>query len=62
MDRRCGRTFEQTLGYFRRYHSEKNPLPFLLIATWNDHEEGTAIERGIAKSEFEPRSGTCSAD
>jgi hypothetical protein len=60
MDRRCGRTFEQTLQYFRRYHTEKNPLPFLLIATWNDHEEGTAIERGIARSEFEPRNGSCS--
>jgi hypothetical protein len=24
-------------------------MPFLLIATWNDYEEGTAIERGIAK-------------
>jgi hypothetical protein len=59
MDRRCGRTFEQTLQYYRRYHSDKNPLPFLLIATWNDHEEGTAIERGIAKAGFEPRNGDC---
>lgn len=48
MDDRCGRTFEQTLHYPRRYFGPENPLPFLLIATWNDHEEGTAIERGLA--------------
>jgi hypothetical protein len=50
MDPKCGRTLEQTLHYFRRYFDQtKNPLPVMLIATWNDHEEGTAIERGIAK-------------
>jgi hypothetical protein len=49
MDRKCGKTLEQTLNYFRRYYDEtRNPLPLMLIATWNDHEEGTAIERGIA--------------
>jgi hypothetical protein len=48
MDRRCGKTFEDTLHYFRRYYGPDNPLPFLLIATWNDHEEGTAIEQGFA--------------
>jgi hypothetical protein len=61
MDRRCGRTFEQTLGYYRRYFDAHKPLPFMLIATWNDHEEGTAIERGIARAEFEPKAGSCSA-
>jgi hypothetical protein len=49
MDAKCGKTLEQTLNYFHRYYDEtKNPLPLMLIATWNDHEEGTAIERGIA--------------
>lgn len=47
MDRRCGKTFEETLRSFRRYYGPSNPLPFLLIATWNDHEEGTAIEQGF---------------
>ena len=32
-----------------RQYSADRPMPFLLIATWNDYEEGTAIERGIAK-------------
>jgi len=44
---RCGRTFEDGLRIFRRYYGSGNPTPYLLIETWNDYEEGTAIERGI---------------
>lgn len=44
---RCGRTFEDGLKVFRRYYTTDNAPPFLLIETWNDYEEGTAIERGI---------------
>ena len=44
---RCGRTFDDSLHLWRRYYTEKQPLPFLMIVTWNDYEEGTAIERGI---------------
>jgi hypothetical protein len=47
MDTRCGRTFEDSLRMFRRYFNSEHPLPFLLIETWNDYEEGTAIERGL---------------
>jgi hypothetical protein len=47
MDARCGRTFEDSLRVFRRYYNDQHPLPFLLIVTWNDYEEGTAIERGL---------------
>ncbi|MGA2991940.1 MAG: endo-1,3-alpha-glucanase family glycosylhydrolase [Candidatus Korobacteraceae bacterium] len=46
MDPRCGRTFEDSLRVFRRYYPPEHPLPFLMIVTWNDYEEGTAIERG----------------
>lgn len=49
IDGRCGQTFEDTMNFHRRYHDDANPLPFLLIETWNDYEEGTAIERGIDK-------------
>lgn len=49
MDSRCGKTFEESLRLFRRYYSDQEPLPFLLIVTWNDYEEGTAIERGYVK-------------
>ncbi len=44
---RCGQTFAQTLRAFRRYYNDRDPLPFLLIETWNDYEEGTAIEPGV---------------
>ena len=47
MDYRCGRTFSDTLRLFRRYYDQQRPLPFLMIVTWNDYEEGTAIERGV---------------
>lgn len=47
ISQRCGQTFADTLRLSREY----SPLPFLLIATWNDYEEGTAIERGLAKCE-----------
>jgi hypothetical protein len=47
IDARCGKTFEDSLRVFRRYYSDSNPLPFLMVVTWNDYEEGTAIERGI---------------
>jgi hypothetical protein len=47
MSARCGRTFEDSLRLWRRYFSPDHPLPFLMIVTWNDYEEGTAIERGI---------------
>ncbi len=49
MNARCGKTFEDSLGLFRRYYSDQKPLPFLMIVTWNDYEEGTAIERGVVR-------------
>jgi hypothetical protein len=48
MDARCGKTLEDSLNMHRRYFPANRPLPFLMIVTWNDYEEGTAIERGIA--------------
>ena len=48
MDRRCGETFEDTLKMFHRYDDPEHPMPFLLIATWNDYEEGTQIETGVS--------------
>lgn len=49
MDSRCGKTFEESLRVFRRYYDGSRPLPFLMIVTWNDYEEGTAIERGYTQ-------------
>jgi hypothetical protein len=48
ISRRCGMTMRDTLHLFREYYDNSNPLPFVMIATWNDYEEGTAIEREIS--------------
>ena len=44
---RCGQTYTDTLNFWHRYFSPDDPPPFIMIETWNDHEEGTAIEDGI---------------
>jgi hypothetical protein len=49
MNDRCGRTFEDSLKLFRRYYTSDRPLPYLMVVTWNDYEEGTAIERGFSR-------------
>ena len=45
MQSRCGQTFENTLHLYTRYFDGAHPLPFVLVETWNDYEEGTAVER-----------------
>ncbi|MEO8725571.1 MAG: endo-1,3-alpha-glucanase family glycosylhydrolase [Acidobacteriaceae bacterium] len=47
MNSRCGKTMEDSLRVFRRYYDNDRPLPFLMVDTWNDYEEGTAIEGGL---------------
>jgi hypothetical protein len=47
MNSRCGKTLDDTLRMFRRYYSGQRQLPFVMIDTWNDYEEGTAIEDGV---------------
>lgn len=49
IDSRCGHTFEDTLRVFHEHDDPAHPIPFVLIATWNDYEEGTAIERGVPR-------------
>lgn len=53
MDARCGRTLEDTLQIYHQYYDSSAPLPFILVETWNDYEEGTAIEHS--------KTGTCTA-
>ncbi|HEY4841482.1 MAG TPA: hypothetical protein VIH78_05920 [Terriglobales bacterium] len=48
MQSRCGKTLDETMSLYRRYFDDSHPLPFLMIETWNDYEEGTAIERETA--------------
>jgi hypothetical protein len=54
IDARCGKTFEDTLHLFDENNEPSHPIPFVLIATWNDYEEGTAIERGVPRCD-EPK-------
>jgi len=44
---RCGQTFQDTFNFWRKYVPANQPIPFLMIETWNDYEEGSAIEHGI---------------
>jgi len=48
MGQQCGNTWLQTFNAVNAYYSSSNQLPFLTIPTWNDYEEGTAIEKGLA--------------
>jgi len=61
MQMRCGKTFEDTLHLYNRYFDQEHPLPFLLIETWNDYEEGTAVERlNFTKCSENPQSTSAS--
>jgi hypothetical protein len=44
---RCGQTFADTSNLWRKNFPENGLLPFVMVETWNDHEEGTAVESGI---------------
>ena len=47
MSARCGQTFSDTFNFWRKEFPADDPIPFMMIETWNDYEEGTAIEQGI---------------
>ena len=44
---RCGQTFADTSNLWHKYFPPNDPPPFMMVETWNDHEEGTAVEDGI---------------
>jgi len=44
---RCGQTYRDTVDMWRKYFPADQVIPFLLIETWNDYEEGSAVEPGI---------------
>ena len=44
---RCGQTYTDTFNFWRKDFPANDPPPFVMVETWNDHEEGTAIEGGI---------------
>jgi hypothetical protein len=52
IDQDCGQTWIQSLNEIGKFYSSGNQLPVLQIPTWNDYEEGTAIEMGIDNCVF----------
>jgi hypothetical protein len=44
---RCGQTFADTSNLWHKFFPPDDLLPFVMVETWNDHEEGTAVEDGI---------------
>jgi hypothetical protein len=44
---RCGETFKDTFNNWRKFFPANNVPPFIMFETWNDYEEGTAIEPGV---------------
>jgi hypothetical protein len=44
---RCGQTYRDTFNFWRKEFTPDNVIPFLMLETWDDYEEGTAIEPGI---------------
>ncbi|HDR9481687.1 TPA: hypothetical protein QDC20_005543 [Burkholderia aenigmatica] len=44
----CGRTWLETFKSINERYSARQQLPFVQLITWNDYEEGSALETGIA--------------
>ena len=45
----CGTTWLQTFSEPNTWYNPKtNPLPYMMVETWDDYEEGTEIETGIS--------------
>ena len=47
VDQKCGQTWLDTFVNIGQHYSTSNQLPALQVVTWNDYEEGTAIELGV---------------
>jgi hypothetical protein len=58
---RCGDTFKQTFNDWRKFFPAGDAPPFLMLETWNDYEEGTALEPGIPNCGSQPPNSTAGA-
>jgi len=47
INQQCGQAWQQSFSEAGKFYSSGNQLAAIQIATWNDYEEGTAIEPGI---------------
>jgi hypothetical protein len=55
---RCGQTLSDTNHLLQQNFPLHAPPPFVMVETWNDHEEGSAVEDGIPSC---PVSGSAQA-
>jgi hypothetical protein len=44
---RCGQTYRDSSELWKKYFPTGQVIPFMLIQTWNDYEEGSQIETGL---------------
>lgn len=51
---RCGQTLQDTMNFWKRVYPAGQTIPFILIETWNDYDEGSAIEPGIPSCGNQP--------
>lgn len=48
ISQQCGQVLLKTANEISKYYGGANPqLPYVQVVTWNDYEEGTAVENGI---------------
>jgi PKD repeat protein len=47
INQQCGQTWLSTMAEAGKYYSTSNQLDAFQLVTWNDYEEGTALETGI---------------
>ena len=48
MSQQCGQTWLQTFAKINKMYNSSSQLDALQLVTWNDYEEGTEVESGIA--------------
>ena len=48
LEQACGQTWLDTFRSINDRYDARHQLPFVQLITWNDYEEGTALEPGIA--------------
>jgi hypothetical protein len=58
---RCGETFKDTFNGWRKFFPANDVPPFIMLETWNDYEEGTAMEAGIPSCDNQPQNSANSA-
>lgn len=54
MSARCGQTYRDTANLWRKFFPPDQTIPFVMIETWNDYEEGSSIEPGFPTCEDQP--------